>query len=319
MSGNPYAMRRDTRRHAPPRPAPPARPPGVNPVHGHERALPRVWRNGARRSPPHAEGAPDADAVPGTTSSPGGKVNSTGRRAMWPRVLLAACLASVPAGAQVVHGRVVAVGGDSSVAAAAARVGLVPERGPDSAWAVADSLGRFTLRAADDGNYRLAASGPGLREAISPEFELQEGDSLEVVVRLAPDTVLLNPLQVVVASRRIPDRLDAFRRRAERSAFGWFITRDEIQRHPGVRTTDLLWMATGLRVTSGRGFGGVVRGRSGCIPGVYLDGMRIGAGAIDLWTTPGDLEGIEVYTGPGAPVEYGAGRDCAVVLLWTHG
>ncbi|HEX6913430.1 MAG TPA: carboxypeptidase regulatory-like domain-containing protein [Longimicrobium sp.] len=232
-------------------------------------------------------------------------------------LLAAACLAAVPARAQVVHGRVVAVDGGSAVAGA--RVRLVPERGADSVSAQADSLGGFTLRAPGKGDYRLAASRLGFREAVSPEFGLEEGDSLEVLFRLSADTVLLNPLQVVAASHRRPRRLEEFYERAGRGAFGWFVTREEIERHPGSRTTDLLWMATGLRVTSGRGFGGVVRGRGGCVPAVYLDGMRIGAGSIDVWTVPGDLEGIEVYTGGGVPVQYaGPGSGCAVVLLWTR-
>ena len=232
-------------------------------------------------------------------------------------LLAAVCLAAVPARAQVVHGRVVAVDGGSAVAGA--RVRLVPERGADSASVQADSLGRFTLRARDEGDYRLAASRVGYREAVSPEFELEEGDSLEVLFRLSADTVLLNPLQVVAASHRRPRRLEEFYERAGRGAFGWFVTREEIERRPALRTTDLLWTARGIDVLPGRGFGGVVRGRGGCVPAVYLDGMRIGAGAIDLWTTPGDLEGIEVYTGAGAPVQYaGPGSGCAVVLLWTR-
>lgn len=63
------------------------------------------------------------------------------------------------------------------------------------------------------------------------------------------------------------------------------------------------------------------RGRGGCVPAVYLDGMRMagGAGSIDLWTRPEDLEGIEVYHGATVPVDLsGPGTDCGVVLLWTR-
>lgn len=238
------------------------------------------------------------------------------------RILLtlasAASLAAAPAAAQVVHGRVVAAGGDSAVAAALVR--LLPERGADSVATRADSLGRFTLRAPGGGDYRIAAARVGFREAVSPEFELEEGDSLEVRFRLAPDTVLLNPLEVVATSRRRPARLEEFHRRAGRDAFGWFVTREEIDRRAAIRTTDLLWTAPGLHlVPSRRGFGYALRGRGGCVPAVYLDGMRIGAGSVDLWTDPDELEGIEVYAGAGAPVEYaGPGAGCAVVLLWTR-
>jgi hypothetical protein len=63
-------------------------------------------------------------------------------------------------------------------------------------------------------------------------------------------------------------------------------------------------LVPGIRLTPGRGSGCVVRGRGGCIPAVYLDGMPVGAGAVDPWTTPDGLEGTEVSSDPGAPVEY---------------
>ena len=106
-------------------------------------------------------------------------------------LLAAACLAAVPGRAQVVHGRVVAVDGGSAVAGA--RVRLVPERGADSVLVQADSLGRFTLRAGGEGDYRLAAARLGYREAVSPEFELEEGDSLEVVFRISARSVAKPP------------------------------------------------------------------------------------------------------------------------------
>ena len=235
-----------------------------------------------------------------------------------PTLAAAAWLAAAaPAAAQVVHGRVVAPR-DAGVAAALVR--LVPERGADTVSVRADSLGRFTLRARGEGDFRIAAARSGFRDAVSPGFELRRGDSLEVLFRLSPDSAYLRPLEVVASSRRLPGWLEEFYRRAERRSFGWFLTREEIERRPAARTTDLLWTAPGITLAPARrGFGSLVRGRGGCVPAVYLDGMRIGAGAIDLWTTPSSLEGIEVYTGAGAPAQYGGpGSGCAVVLLWTR-
>ena len=63
---------------------------------------------------------------------------------------------------------------------------------------------------------------------------------------------------------------------------------------------------------------GVVRGRDGCLATVYVDGMRIHPREVDVFVMPGDLEGIEVYTGTAGPVEYGM-PSCALVLLWTRG
>ena len=241
------------------------------------------------------------------------------------RTLLAAAVAAwlaAPAAAQVVHGRVVAAGADSSVAVAGAAVRLVGRRGADSASAAADSAGGFVLRAPRAGRYRLAADGPGLRAARTREMALREGDSLEVVIRLSPDTVLLDPLQVVATRHRRPTWVEEFYRRAEKDAHGWFVTREQIERRRASQTSDLLWMAPGIRLVAARRGGGYqVRGRGGCVPAVFVDGVRVpgGAAAIDLWTTPRELEGIEIYHGSEVPVEYAEpGSGCAVILFWTR-
>jgi hypothetical protein len=228
----------------------------------------------------------------------------------------AAALTAAPAAAQVVRGRVLTVDGDAAVGGAMVR--LVPEQGADSAVDRADTLGRFRLEAPGAGAYRVVAERLGFRDAVSREFQLDETDSLEVLVRLSADTVVLNPVQVVATSRGRPARIEGFYRRAEARGFGWFLTRDQIERRPSIRATELLWRAPGIRVGRGRTLDGVVRGRDGCIATVYVDGMRINAREVDVFVMPGDLEGIEVYTGSAAPVEYGM-SSCALVLLWTRG
>lgn len=230
---------------------------------------------------------------------------------------LASAIAQAAA-AQVVHGRVVDAGTGAPLPAAAVwlRESTMDDVGPVRT----DSTGAFTLRAPRGGVFRLAASRAGYREADSRAFALEEGDSVEVVFRLAAGSVVLDPLRVVAPARRA-GRLDEFYRRAERGGFGWFVTRAEIERRHPFRTTDLLRTTPGIQLLPTRGTGFAVRGRGGCVPAVYLDGMRMtgGAGSIDLWTHPEDLEGIEVYHGAGAPVEYsGPGAGCGVVLLWTR-
>lgn len=231
-------------------------------------------------------------------------------------LLAAACAAAAPGRAQVVHGRVVAVDGGSSRGRRPGAAGAGARRGL-RVRAQADTLGRFALR---PGRWGLPAGGraAGRSRAVSPEFALGAGDSLEVLFRLSADAVLLNPLQVVASHRR-PRRLEEFYDRAERGAFGWFVTREQMERRTAPRTTDLLWTAPGIDVLPGRGWGGVVRGRGGCVPAVYLDRMRMGAGSIDLCTDLDGLEGIDACTDAGAPVQYaGPGGGCAVVLLWTR-
>lgn len=231
-------------------------------------------------------------------------------------LLLAAVAAALPASAagQVVRGRVVA---GEATAVDSAAVLLLPAGEGDTLAARSGADGRFTLRPTAGGTYRLAAERRGFRRAVSPALTLRPGDSVEVVLHLRPDTALLNPLEVVATARRTAGQLEAFYRRAEARRFGWFLTRGEIERRRGFVTSDLLRTAPGLDVRAGRAMANAVRGRGGCVPAVYLDGMKIDARAIDLWTTPQALEGIEVYADGAGPAEYRA-TGCALVLLWTR-
>ncbi|HET7233568.1 MAG TPA: carboxypeptidase regulatory-like domain-containing protein [Longimicrobium sp.] len=225
------------------------------------------------------------------------------------------CLAA-PAAAQVVSGRVT---GGAGTPVAAAKVRLVGAAG-DTLAVLADAAGRFRLEPAP-GRFHLAATAQGLRAVVSPAFELARGDSLELRVRMFADSVSPRPLEVVAAARRPPGWVRAFHRRAGESAFGWYVTRERIDRATAFRTSDLLRGAPGITLVPGRpGFGYLVRGPGGCLPAVYLDGMRVrGGSAVDEWTRPMELEGIEVYAIGGAPAELGGpGGSCIVLALWSR-
>jgi hypothetical protein len=231
------------------------------------------------------------------------------------------CLAlAAPLSAQVVHGKLVDAGTGAGVASA--RVRLLA-RGAAADSALTDSAGAFTLRAEGGGAFRLAAARVGYAESVSREIEMEDDDSLEVVFRISPDAVVLDPLEVVAAGKYRGPQIEAFYRRAERHAFGTFVTRAEIEKTPTYRTTDLLRRVAGLRVFPSRRPGvSSVRGRCGCLPVVIVDGMELQGAAtlLDEWVKAYDVEGIEVYTGPAqAPPEFG-GREngCAMILIWTR-
>jgi hypothetical protein len=234
------------------------------------------------------------------------------------RILLA-CLAVLPlatpaAMAQVVHGRVLDSTTEAPVPAAVVRL----RTGDAERAADADTLGQFVLAAPRDTAFRLEASAPGYREVTATERRLARGDSLEVILRLSADTVVLEPLEVVAVRRRRSAQIEAFYARARLRAQGWFVMRDQIESRSALRTTDLLRRAPGIRLVETRGGVGV-RGRGNCIPAVYLDALPISPGVVDHWIRPDDLEGIEVYTAGMSPPEYVHRRTvCALILLWTH-
>lgn len=236
-----------------------------------------------------------------------------------PILALLPCLLAPAAGAQVVTGRVVLTVDDSPVPEA--RVRIMPEAG-DTVEVAADTAGAFVLRPPGHVRFRLGAAALGMRAVEAEDrFRLGEGDSLDVVIRLSPDFVVREPLEVV-ASVRLTSALRGFYARAATAGFGWFSTRREIQARNAVRTTDLLRAAPGVALVPARGaFGYAVRGRGGCVPTVFIDGTRVveGANAIDSWTQPEDLEGIEVYTDASVPPGFGGTRStCTVILLWTR-
>jgi hypothetical protein len=240
---------------------------------------------------------------------------------IFPAAVLPLCLAlAAPLSAQVVHGRLLDAGTGAAVASARVRL-LAGDAAADSA--LTDSAGAFALRAEAGGIFRLAAERVGYAASVSRELEMEDDDSLEVVFRIAPDAVVLDPLEVVATGKYRGPQIDAFYRRAERHAFGTFVTRAEIEKTPTYRTTDLLRRVAGLRVLPSRRPGvSSVRGRGGCLPVVIVDGMELQGAAtlLDEWVKAYDVEGIEVYTGAAqAPPELAIHENgCATIIIWTR-
>jgi hypothetical protein len=233
-------------------------------------------------------------------------------------LLLAGVLAAPPLAGQVVDGKVVDAGSNAPVAGATVRLLGDDER--EMASAVTDSAGAFAMTAEDGGRFRLAAAGRGYASAVSAALRIGQGDTLTVAFRLAADTALLEPLKVVASRRRRSAPIAAFYERATRGiGFGWFMTRERMEERQGARLSELLDRAPGLTRVPGRS-GWVMRGRGGCVPALYVDGMRLrfAGDRVDEWADPDDLEGVEVYTGAQAPPEYGADTGCGAILLWTR-
>ncbi len=250
------------------------------------------------------------------------------------RALLATALLLAPAAvdAQLVRGRVIDSATGEGVADAAVTLltatDLVQER------VVTDSIGGFVVRAPSAGQYSLSLLRIGYASLTTVPFEIGRGEIVDVEVRLSIGAIPLDPLIITARARRERAALQQFRARAEGEgvgAFGEFLTREDVDRHTGGNTTDLF---RGLRnVTLAPAFTfelGFAPGRnlivlqSGaerrCMPALYVDGIRFRqtpSSTVDDYLDPGVLEGVEVYRGTAAPVEY-PGGDCGVVLFWTR-
>lgn len=231
---------------------------------------------------------------------------------------LAALATATPAPAQTVTGRLL-----DAVTREPIESGTLSLLSDDStvAFVVTDAGGAFTLSVPEGGSYQLRAERIGYRTAVTPPLDLLAGDTLSIEYRLSVDAVALNPITVIAFSRHPAGPLGGFYDRQRRNLAGHFVTRAQIDERNPVFTTDLLQGIAGVNVVhTARAGGAVVLLRGNCRPQVYLDGVPIGlAGmSIDDLVQPMDLEGIEVYRGPGeVPVEFARGA-CGAVLLWTR-
>ncbi|HEV7838516.1 MAG TPA: carboxypeptidase regulatory-like domain-containing protein [Gemmatimonadaceae bacterium] len=182
--------------------------------------------------------------------------------------------------------------------------------------------GSFSIQAPAPGIYRLRADLSGYISAMTPAIELGSGDEIDITWRLLAGDVQMRPVAIVGNNRRTSGRLSGFYDRAQRHGFGYFITSDQIQKMHPFSVSDLLRTVPGLEVLpSPRGFGNIVRTLDGCVPAVYLDGVRFPllGESIDNIIDPSQLEGIEVYTHAAeVPAQFASARsNCGVIALWT--
>jgi hypothetical protein len=241
------------------------------------------------------------------------------------RSLLVAALlaaAATPSAAQAVHGRVLERGTDRPVPSA-----IVELRTGSEVRAQARTLddGSFMLVVPGEGTYRVAAARMGYESLLTADLVIQRLDSVALVFRMTSTAVALAPVEAKSTPRQPPARLAGFYQRSGRRRQGHFLTRDIIDQARASRTSDLLRRIPGLAFRQTRKGGFAIRGRGGCEPQVYLDGMDVNmfgtATSVDDLVRPEDLEGIEVYGSSSIPVEFNRnhpGDQCGAVMLWTR-
>lgn len=230
----------------------------------------------------------------------------------------------LPAGmhGQLVRG-VVHIDG-SSAPIPAVRIELFDPDGELSDSTVADSLGRFTLSAREDGGYLIRASHVAFMSMARP-LELTRGYEINVELRMAPNAIALEPL-IVTSRREVPLQYVGFYRRS-RSGMGRFITREDIERRRPVRTTDLFYVMPRVHLTQlgSMGYAGdqVVTMRSGpgelCMPAIFVDGMQSLTAQDVNMLLPDDIDGVEVYSSPAlTPAEFQRNTNCGAILFWLR-
>lgn len=144
-------------------------------------------------------------------------------------------------------------------------------------------------------------------------------EALEIEVSLTP--IQLEELVVRATSRLKSWDMDGLVRRMD-AGWGWFVTRDRIEKMPAGRLQDFVRDVPGVRfLHSGPGTTMIVRGKI-CAPLLFVDGMP--------WVfelefalkefLADELEAVEVFRGYlEIPGEFRTTSDpCAVIAIWTR-
>lgn len=238
-------------------------------------------------------------------------------------------LAARSTDAQQIRGRVVDVASDLAIAAS--KVELLDRAANALTFVLADSGGHFEITTPNAGRFRLRASRIGYSETVTKPFDVFGGETVQLELRLAVSAVPLEPLRVTARGRTPSVYLEhsGFYQR-EQHGVGNFLTRYEIEKRGGSLLTDALRSLPGVRLRRVDRIGqqmDIHLRNMRCPPTVYLDGaiVRLGGPArpdnlpFDDLVLLSDIDGIEVYAGPGeVPAAFNRAAHCGVVVLWTR-
>lgn len=180
--------------------------------------------------------------------------------------------------------------------------------------------GAFALSGLPAGTYSLAVRAIGYAPT-RVQVNLARTRPAQVAVAVGDRVNTLESVVVQADRTKLEKDFTGFLDRQKRG-MGRYITEEDLRRRSPLQFTDALRMTPGLQVVPTGGFGNTVRGRGGCTPDLYLDGMRIvdGTADIDRLVQPTDVAGVEIYNGGGTtPVQFqqGAGGSCGVLAVWT--
>jgi hypothetical protein len=187
--------------------------------------------------------------------------------------------------------------------------------------ATTDEKGEFTMRNVPSGTKVLLARHLGFNAETVP-VDLTSRQPQRVTIKLARYVAVMDPVLVTARRTLALDRVGFNERR--KSANGYFLGPERLQRMHPMFLTDILRQVPGLRVSyspqgetisSSRGIGG------GCVQ-YWLDDtpwMSMEPGDLNDFVTGGEVVAVEVYQDTGTPARYiRAGSSCTTVVLWTR-
>lgn len=216
----------------------------------------------------------------------------------------------------VLTGQVVSRADARPVAGAVVRV-----RGTEAAT-VTDPRGGYRLTGLPHGIHVLEVEEPGGDTRLLPVV-LRRAHVTRVTVRVAPDVVVLDEIEVTVNRGWRLEEAGFWQRR--RTGMGSYLTPTEVERRDPSRTADLLSTMPGLEVGPAQyGYRSLRIGRSAgnrpCEPALYVNGhMSLSQQVDDVHAE--DVLAVEVYRGSASlPARFHRNQgksDCGAIVIWT--
>lgn len=184
-----------------------------------------------------------------------------------------------------------------------------------------DTAGQFIVSGLPAGptdlSFRRLAYAP-----IVLSLQVPADDTTDVEVTLGLVAQQLTGVIVQADAKRLRI-LEAFEAR-RKTGIGHFITRRQIAERQPMRLSDMVRLVPGTSISESNGRTALRFSRStakACPPQFYIDGIQATGFSIDDMP-PGDVEGIELYAGPGGlPPEFNrfySTVSCGTVIIWTR-
>ena len=247
------------------------------------------------------------------------------RRSLLPHLGVAAALLATSAAsltAQTLSGVVLESGTDRPISFA--EVTILGDTGAIAASTFSDGAGAFSAKLPRAGGYQIYAVRLGYYATFSEFIDVVMGEDMSVAIRLLPKPFETDSLTVEVAPPPTPlDRVGFTSR--QRSSFGSFFTREDIEAMRAVRTlADVIREAPGVRIHTdnyGKDRVTLTTLQGACAPILVLDGLQLQPPWEDVANVE-DLDGVEVYPRVSqVPPEFllvAKMSGCGVVVGWTR-
>ena len=187
-----------------------------------------------------------------------------------------------------------------------------------------DDKGAFTLTKLPIGPTEISVRRLGF-EPIKVTVNVGT-DPDTLVVTLRHNAALLSAVNVSKGEVRQREMIEDYYRRVVRGV-GQYVTREQIEKRWGGTPSDVLRNVPGIRfiktANGGRGarFPGTSINMRDCAPMIWIDGQKAPGMEVDDITL-GDIEGIEIYSGPSTtPMQFSqsqSSNNCGTIVIWSR-